>query len=346
VNRLVIFAPNWLGDAVMALPAIADVRRASPGCFIAVAARPVVAPMFSRAALKGCATSGLFRDIDEVIVLERTSAAGWRDPARALEPHRFDAALLLPNSFHSALVASTAGIAERWGYRTDWRGRLLTRAIPRPPAVHQVEYYRRLVSALGFSNGPSEPRLEAGDDIRQRSAAMLTQSGWDGRSPVVVLAPGAAYGGAKRWPPSSFAAVARGLADDGMTIVMVGSSADAPSGREVEEAFGSQGGRGGLLNLIGQTDLPTLAGVLVHGRALITNDSGAMHLAAALGVPVTAVFGPTNERETAPIGRQSVAVLSHPVWCRPCMLRECPLDHRCMRGVPADDVLDAARRMV
>ena len=236
-------------------------------------------------------------------------------------------AILLPNSFQAAVAAARAGIPERWGYRTDWRGMLLTRAIDRPPAgLHQVDYYQHLVRALGFPNGPDAPRLEVSPEIRTAAAQVLEQAGWDGRMPLVALAPGAAYGGAKRWPAESFAALARALAGDGLRPVLIGGAADAPGGRAVQAALGDPTL---ALNLIGRTDLPTLAGVLTAARMLVTNDSGAMHLAAALGTPVTAMFGPTDERITAPRparpSRSAAVVLTHPVWCRPCMLRECPL---------------------
>jgi heptosyltransferase-2 len=156
----------------------------------------------------------------------------------------------------------------------------------------------------------------------------------------VALAPGAAYGGAKRWPPEYFAELADAFARDGIVSVLVGGPADTATGREVESRARA---RHALMNLIGRTNLAELAGVLVHARTLVTNDSGAMHVAAAAGVPVTAVFGPTRERETGPRGPRH-AVLTHDVWCRPCMLRECPLDHQCLRGIAPAAVVDAVGR--
>lgn len=333
MNRLVILAPNWLGDAVMALPAIADVRRAVPDAHITIAARPAIAPLFD-----------LVPGVNATIVLERRASVGrvstWTGLGTELADHGFDTALVLPNSMHAALLASRAGISDRWGYRTSWRGRLLTRAIDPPSGVHQVEYYQRLVHALGFLNGPNDPRVVVPEGARTAGAGALAETGWTPGTPLVAVAPGAAYGGAKRWPPRSFAEVADALAADGVQSVLIGSAADAPTGREVLEHVTR---RDSVLSLIGRTDLSTLAGVLAACRALVTNDSGAMHLAAAIGTPVTAVFGPTDERATRPIGGAH-NVLTHDVWCRPCMLRECPLDHQCMRGVTADAVLVAARR--
>jgi heptosyltransferase-2 len=352
VGRLVVFAPNWLGDAVMALPAIADLRRGWSGGAIAVAARPSVASLFALAGVT-----------DEVVTLKKGA-----------RPLRFEVAVLLPNSFHAALVAKRAGIPERWGYRTDWRGLLLTRAIERASSgvhLHQVDYYRRLVEALGFPNGPAVPRLDASSEARAAGLRLLRDGGWDERTPLVGLAPGAAYGAAKRWPPGFFAELAASLAADGVVSVLIGSAADRGTAAEVASALA---GRARVVDLVGKTDLPALAGVIVNCRTLVANDSGAMHFAVALGVRVTALFGPNDERITGPWApatrdpssvrlhadgpaeaghdvwatsrRPSVTVLTHDVWCRPCLLRECPLDHGCMRGISVDQVLDSTRRML
>src|SRR5262249_54269687 len=145
----------------------------------------------------------------------------------------------------------------------------------------------------------------------------------------------------------SFAELAATLAADGVSCALIGSAADAATAAEIDNADARpKGSRScALVNLVGRTDLPTLAGVLTRCRALVTNDSGAMHLAAAAGGRVPAIFGPTNEHATRPLG-DGHAVITHPVWCRPCMLRECPIDHRCMRGVRPAAVVDAMRRML
>lgn len=355
MNHLVILAPNWLGDAVMALPAIADVRRAAPGAAITVAARSAIAPLFQ-----------LVPQVNDTIVLPRPPAmrdlAGWRSLGTKLSGRQFDAALLFPNSLHSALLVSRAGIPERWGYRAGWRRGLLTRAIERTAGLHQIDSYQQLVHALGFPNGPLEPRAVVPQSARDAAHRLLVESGWNGLTPLVALAPGAAYGGAKRWPPEYFAELAGALAIDGVATVIVGSAADAATADEVVRGRHENGDaarqsnrnaaradgnpkRIALYNVAGRTDLATLAGVLSLCRGLVTNDSGAMHLAAAVGTSVTAVFGPTDDTATRPIG-DAHAVLTHPVWCRPCMLRECPIDHRCMRGVTVSAVLDSARRIL
>lgn len=348
MKRLLVVAPNWLGDAVMALPALADVRRALPDVSIAIAARSPVAPLFA-----------LVEHVDEVIAV----------PGKGSYPcSGFDAAVLLPNSFHSALSLARGGVPERWGYRTDFRRWLLTRAVDPPPdPTHQVDAYQHLIGALGFPNGPGVPRIDVPPAARESGAAALRSAGWDGRVPLVALAPGAAGGRAKRWPPSSFADLASGLADDGIATVTVGAASDGDTAAELNRAIGR---RTRPFDLVGKTDIATLAGVLVNCRGVVANDSGAMHLAAAVGVRVTALFGPTDERRTAPRGdvrtieppsgiaarpdaaaaragddaRACHAVLANRVWCRPCMLRECPLDHACLRGISVAAALDAVRR--
>lgn len=312
----------------MALPATASARRTLPTATIDVAARPSIAPLFT-----------LVPGVNTVIAL-----GDRRESVAALQSGRYDSALLLPNSFSVARLARAAGIPERWGYRGDFRALLLTRAVARPGRCHQVEYYRHLTRELGFEDEENTgPSLVAPEDRRAVGAALLADGGWNARAPLVSLAPGAAFGGAKRWPSAFFAALIDGLHADGMQTVLVGSAADRAAGRDVVAAVRSASPP---IDLVGRTDLPTLAGVLTQCRALVTNDSGAMHVAAALGVRIVVMFGPTNERETHPCGPGPSRVLTNRVWCRPCMLRECPLTHRCMTGITVDAVLAATRTLL
>jgi heptosyltransferase-2 len=322
MNRLVICAPNWLGDAVMALPALGGVRAAFPDARIAIAARASVAPLFEEHTPAAQ---------DDVVVLK------GGDETATLASGSFDTALLLPNSFRAAWAARQAGIAERWGYRGNLRGWLLTRAVAKPRGrVHQATYYADLVRGVGMPVRESVPRVSVRTETATRAQALLERSGVTVASPLVGFAPGAAYGHAKRWPPRRVAEVIARLSNErGVTCVLVGAAGDRGAGREIESSL-PRGAR--VVDLIGRTDLRLLAGVLARCQAFVSNDSGAMHLAAALGVPVAAIFGPTDERVTAPPGGHDVLV--HDVFCRPCMLRDCPIDHRCMKGIPADAVFD------
>lgn len=335
VERAVVFAPNWLGDAVMGLPALQSVRAAFPDAHLAVAARPSVAPVYAM-------TPG----VQQVITLESRAGLSavkpWRRDAARLEGERFDLAVLLPNSFLSAWIASHAKIRERWGFATDMRGRWLTRPLPRPAAgLHQADYYLALTTAAGLPPATRVARLVPPAAAVEAARALVPAG------PFVVLAPGAAYGRAKQWPPRRYAELAHALwRARGLASVIVGAGADRAASEELREALSQVPGGGdtaaALVDLVGRTDLPTLAGVLSLGHAVVANDSGAMHLAGAVGAAVVAVFGPTNEHQTAPLGASPSApparLAIHPVWCRPCMLRECPLGHMCMDGVSAGDV--------
>jgi heptosyltransferase-2 len=327
--RLVVLSPNWLGDAVMALPAVADLRRRYPAAHLAVAARASVAPVFELAA-----------GVDAVITLrwkgrvfDRTAALA---DAATLRDAAFDAAVLLPNSMASAWLVRRAAVPERWGYAADYRSPLLTRAVPKPRGSrHQAKYYQHLTEALGAAAGPLEAVLTARAGDVAEAQALLIARGWDGVRPLVALAPGAAYGHAKRWPPERYAAVVSTLVSEhGATCVLVGAGVDADATRQVGE-LATADARPHIIDLANATTLRTLAGVLSLANTCVSNDSGAMHLAAALGVRVVALFGPTRDKETAPLARAArpATLLIHDVFCRPCMLRECPIDHRCMTGL-------------
>jgi heptosyltransferase-2 len=332
-ERLLIVAPNWLGDALMALPLIGDLHREWAETHLTVAARASVAPLFA-----------MVDAVDDVVVLQ--GGGGWgairaaNANAHALGEGGFEAALLLPNSFLSAWTIARAGIKERWGFRADWRGRLLTRALRRPRRhVHQAEYYQTLAAELGIVPGAREARISVSDEHRARARALLETLGLQSEAPFVAMAPGAAYGRAKQWLPERFAELARLLLDERrVRTVLVGARADAAVCRDIAARAP------GAIDLAGRTDLPALAGVLAESSGVVANDSGAMHLAAAAGARVVAVFGATNEKKTAPLsagqGAPPATVVATDVWCRPCMLRECPIDHRCMTRISARAVLE------
>ncbi|HVQ14658.1 MAG TPA: lipopolysaccharide heptosyltransferase II [Vicinamibacterales bacterium] len=342
VERLLVVSPNWLGDAVMALPAIGDLRRHFPRSRLLVAARKSVAGLFSMTPVA-----------DEVVILEWPGRVWARAQRHAdvakLRSLRADVSVVLPNSFASAWLVKRAGIRERWGYAADLRDRLLSRAVPRPPIrVHQSEYYRRLMKGLNIENGSLSPELVVSTHSLSEARTLLASKGWDGSRPFVVMAPGAAYGGAKRWPSEHFADVAATLVlDRQVHCVLIGSSADAATTAWVRTLV-PEDARGKVIDLAGSTRLDTLAGVLRLASACVSNDSGAMHLAGAVGVPLAALFGPTRERETSPlsgVGGRTDVLINH-VWCRPCMLRECPLDHRCMKGLSPARVTNALTELM
>jgi heptosyltransferase-2 len=327
VARLIVRAPNWLGDAVMALPALGGVRRAYADATLVVAARASVAPLFEEQTAAAP---------DELLVVDRAREAAQLRDAKA------DAILLLPNSFGSAWTASRTGIDERWGFRAGGRGWMLTRGVRRPRGrVHHVDYYLALVRGLGLDAPPAAPRVVARPETLERADRLLRDAGVVAGTRLVGFAPGAAYGHAKRWPPDRVAAVIAALAPRGVAAVVVGTAADRDTARAIESALPA-GTR--VVDLVGRTTLRQLVGVIARCAAFVSNDSGAMHVAAALGVPLTAIFGPTDERVTSPAGgAEAIDVIARHVFCRPCLLRECPIDHRCMKRIEVEAVVQSVR---
>ncbi len=338
-SRLLVRLPNWLGDIVMALPALGRVRAGHHGA-LAVAVPAALAPLAS--AIGG---------IDEVVPLQAggriRGAAADADAAR-LRDGRFDRALLLTNSFSTAWMLRRAGIPARAGYAGQWRRMLLTEPVARAAARaadsessrHHARYYTRLVGALGFAAEARPARVLVTTATRARALARL----WPGRPepgvPVVVVAPGAAYGHAKQYPPDRVADVLeRLLAQRAVRVALVGARGDREGAAAVESAIVARVPRAAdaLVNLAGQTDLAELMGLIALARVVLSNDSGAMHVASALGTPVVVPFGPTDEHATAPLGPHTL--MTADVFCRPCHLRECPIDHRCMRRIAPDAVV-------
>jgi heptosyltransferase-2 len=322
-ERIVVRAPNWVGDVVLSLPAIRDLRRNFPRARLTVLARPWVAD--------------LYRPVTEVDEVQESREFGkdvdWLKGA-------FDLGVLLPNSFGSALTLWQAGVPERFGYATDGRGPLLTRAVPVSGDVRgrsQVYYYRWMLAGLGLHvSGAPDASLRCPGEWSRRAAEKLGDDG-----PWVGLNPGAFYGTAKRWLPERYAAVADLVARrTGAKVAIVGGPAERSLGEAVARMM-----RTPARLLSGETTLGELVGVLSRLRLLLTNDSGPMHLASALGVGVVAVFGSTDWRETSPAAGR-YRLVREPVYCSPCLLRECPIDHRCMRRVSVERVAGAALEML
>ncbi len=329
-RRVVIRAPNWLGDTVLALPAMAALRTHFASASLTMAAPPSVAALFRE-------DTGVRPDA--VLVLP----ASPREAVLALREGGFDLGILFPNSFRSAWSLRRAGIPQRWGIARGARGWLLTRRSERGAAgAHHADYYRGLVRGLGIPCDDRPPTLAASTGSLTAAASLLLRARIPVDAPLVGVAPGAAYGQAKQWPPERMAAVMAHLVrEHGVTCVVVGAAHDRPSLRAIESWLQSHAPetQSRVLDLVGRTDLGSLVGVASRCRVFVSNDSGAMHVAAALGRPVIAMFGPTDERATRPLGRG--AVLTADVFCRPCHLRDCPIDHRCMKRIDVETVVAA-----
>ena len=306
--RILIRASNWLGDSVISMPAVRAIKRGRPDAHVTVLAPEKLSAVWR-----------LLPDVDAVLSLGRKSL--WHAVRLLRAQPQFDAGIVFPNSLRVALELWLGKIPRRVGFPGHHRRWLLNQVV-RPverfgPPPHQVEHYLDLVRSLG---------VEA--EVGEIAIAKPNRSG------PVGLCPGAEYGPAKRWLPERFAEVAKTI---GGQWVLFGTGKDEGVGSEISTAFGN-----GCVNLIGKTTLEQLIEELRKCRLLLTNDTGTMHLATLLGVPVVAVFGSTEPRLTGPLGNRNV-VVRHQVECSPCFLRACPLDFRCMKAVGSEEVIAAIR---
>jgi heptosyltransferase-2 len=302
-------------------------------------AKPAIAELFT-------AHSGL----NGVLVYDdkgtHAGISGKWSLAGMLRRHHFDLAVLFQNAFEAAFLTWLAGIPRRYGYATDGRVFFLTEPVAVPDRrvpVHQVEYYWNLLRPLGLAGGATLPTLHVSADEDRMVDARLASAGIDPSDLIIGINPGSTYGSAKRWLPDRFAEVAMQLVgrleqteDAQVAAVILGAKGEESLGKDIAAQLG---GRSVVLS--GTTTIRELMAVVKRCRLLITNDTGPMHIAAACGVPVVAVFGPTDWRTTAPYGQER-SIVREAVDCAPCLLRECPIDHRCMTRISVDRVYEAA----
>jgi heptosyltransferase-2 len=259
-----------------------------------------------------------------------------------LKPKKFDAGCLLPNSFGSALLFYLARIPERWGYSRDGRAYLLTKRIPAPEnevPLHQVNYYLNLMAGLGLRTVHPEIKISLSSQEKALARRELDVRGLDPAKRIVILSPGAAYGPAKRWPVAKFAELATLFQKKlGFQILITGSADEAGLAESLSALMEKK-----PFVLAGQTTLRQLLSIISHAALFISNDSGPMHLANALRVPVIAIFGPTDPSITGPCQEPAI-VLQKKAACWPCYYRSCPYDHRCLEGISTEEVFAASLR--
>jgi lipopolysaccharide heptosyltransferase II len=335
IKRIVVRTPTWVGDAVMSLPALDQLRRIFPAAHITLACHPGTADIFTESDFA-----------DEVLGAERGAFSVFKN-ARAWRQRQFDLAVLFQNAFAAAMTAWLAGIALRAGYDTDRRGSLLTTAIPLPPwkgERHESLYYLNVVGELEralFGNrsvADGEPSVTLKVSAKRGEAAhsLVNQAGAQPGKPLAVLCPGSVNSRAKRWPPERYAELADRLAESGMNVVLIGSPAELDVSKEVSGSARHQ-----LIVLTGKTTVAEAVAIISIADVLITNDTGPAHIGAALGTPTVVIFGPTNPLTTYPLS-PSATIVRHPPDCAPCMLRDCPIDHRCMTAIGPQEVFDRA----
>ena len=330
-NNILIRVPNWVGDNIFNLPAVHLLRETFPEARLAVLVRRGLGPLWE-----------IVPEIDEVITYDLNG--GWRDLkrkwdlVRTLRMRRFDLAVVFPRSFESALWMWLAGIPERWGYAEEGRSLLLTRAVSSPRRYRntpRIDYYYHLIDNAE-SDKPAPPAVLklSPELIAQAGKQLRSLAKYDRKQLLIGFHPRSSYGPAKCWPGRKFSRLAELLVKkQGAMILLFGSENE----RDILQEIADQAG-GGVVNLAGRTDLKESAALISLCRVFVANDSGPLHLAAALEVPVIGLYGSTDPRATGPRGKK-VRVIYKDVDCSPCLLRECPTDFKCMEAITPEEVM-------
>ncbi len=339
LRKILIRANNWIGDVVMSTPFLHCVRSAFPQAHIAVLAKPWVIPVLSSNP-----------HIDEIVKFDskgiHKGSRGILRLSRALKSDRFQAAILLQRAFQAALIAYLARVPIRAGYRTDARSSLLTHPVtpPRDNLLHRVEHNLYLLSQLGIEASKKDLVLRVTRESVKQATERLEQLGIMPGHMLVGMSPGATNGTLKQWLPERFARVAADLVNRyGAKVMIFGAAHESQLGASVvAEASAS-----GIYNLAGLTSLEEAIALIAHCGLFVSNDAGLMHVAAALHVPVVAIFGPSDHRVTAPWCTKKVVVRKEGLPCSPCLKKDtCPYDHRCMKDINADEVLAACEQLL
>ncbi len=338
IKQILIRATNWVGDAVITLPALESVRKTFPDSRLTVLARPWVQAVYEN-----------HPAVDRVIPYPKGRNPGERlfqfhKVIKEVRSQSYDLALLFQNAFEAALLTYLAGIKYRAGFNTDGRGFLLTHAVRRNAEIlkqHQVEYYLYILRSLGWEVESKDPLLYIADRDTETVREQLASRDIQYHDFILCISPGAMYGPAKRWPPDRFAAVAdRAVAQWGAKVVIIGSTGEKEICEAVRRTMRYPG-----LNLAGQTNLGEVMALIALCRFFVTNDSGLMHVAAALNRPMVAVFGSTDPIATGPRSPKA-RLVRHELDCSPCFKPRCKRGFACMLGIGPDEVWDAMEKGV
>lgn len=330
-RKILVRAPNWLGDAVLSFPAVEALRRRFPASQILLMTRPYLLELWL-----------VQPAVDRVVAIRDGSKRAEVQTALSLRREGVELYLSFPRSFLSALTGLLAGARIRVGYSSEGRSWLLTHRLRRDAGtlkLHRVQYYLRIVEVFGEVSQVGPPKVSLSAAIRQKGDEILKRIGI-GAGPIVGFNPGALYGEAKCWPEGRFIELGRRLVEDGYRLLIFGTPREQGRNAEIARGIGE-----GCIDLTGRTSLLELAALLERCWCLVTNDTGTMHLSAAVGTPVVALFGPTDPVLTSPVGDGHV-IIRHQISCSPCFERVCPKGHhRCMRAIEVQEVLEAVRRI-
>lgn len=328
-QNILVRMPNWVGDLVMATPILTDLRKSFPQASITAMCRSPI-----------CEILREDEAIDELFCFKKAGnnflrREEKRDIISKIETGKFDLGILLTNSFSSAWWFWQGNVERRLGYGSYLRRWLLTDSVPFPPhSMHQVDVYKELLRPLGILHSHTKPRLFLTEKEVAASKELLFQRGYEKGKKLIGINPGAAYGSAKCWPLDRFRSLALKLLEKDVFIVFFGDSGSYDLVKEICRTLPK-----GAMNLAGVTSIRELACLIRDCDAFVTNDSGPMHIAAALGTPLVALFGSTDDAKTGPFG-QSLSVINKRVACSPCLKRVCPIDFRCMTQISVEEVVN------
>ena len=335
IQKILIRSTNWIGDAVMTTPAGRSIRLNYPEAEITLLALPWVGDVFSASP-----------HIDKIFTYDKngrhSGIKGKFVLAGDLREKAYDAAILLQNAFEAAFITTLARIPIRAGYTTDGRGLLMTHGVKKHKDIklrHQVHYYQEMLQGLGLHPGPDDLELHINDEDIFWSANTINQYSAGQKVTIIGINPGAAYGPAKCWPVEKYAALAKKLCQAQDVIVVVfGTKADCAAAKQIQEAVNNQIK---VVDLTGKTTLGQALGMISLCNVFVTNDSGLMHVSAALKVPTVAIFGSTDHIATGPYS-ENASIVRIELDCSPCLETHCPKKHfRCMEDIEVDDVVHA-----
>ena len=340
IKRVVVRGTNWVGDSLMTVPALRALRQVLPEAHITLVTRPGAKGIFSEADF-----------IDDLLVYDRKGVLSVVPQIREWRRREFDLALLFQNAFEAALIPFLSGVPIRLGYATESRQALLTHPLPLPDwrsSRHEVFYYLYLVTALeqllydrsSICEQPPDASIEVSEERRSAATELLRAHGVGEAESVVAICPGSINSRAKRWPAEAYAALADQLIDSQRKVLLIGSRDEADVSNEVVSKM-----RNSPTVLTCKTSLDQVTAVLAAADLIVTNDTGPAHIGAALGRPTIVIFGPTNPLTTRPFS-PSAEILRHPPECAPCMLRDCPIDHRCMTAITVDEVFERSNALL
>jgi len=340
IKRVVVRGTNWVGDSIMTIPALRALRRILPDASITLAVRPGAKGIFSEVDF-----------IDDVLVYDRRNAFSVFGQIREWKKREFDLAVLFQNAFEAALIPFLAGVPVRLGYATESRQAMLTHPLPLPDwrsTKHEVFYYLYLITALEqmlfrtstVCEGDPDVSLSITESRKSEASELLRSHGVSEEKSVVAICPGSINSRAKRWPAEAYAALADRLIEDRRNVVLIGSKDEIDVTNEVAQRM-----RHRPVVLTGKTTLDQITAVLGLVDLVVTNDTGPAHIAAALGCPTIVIFGPTNPLTTRPFSPKA-EIIRHPPDCAPCMLRDCPIDHRCMTAITVDEVFEHSHALL